>query len=142
MLHLKWLNSILEETLFDGQKSTYEIKEKDIIVKRMSRGSLDEQRRRYKLLRNTIGENMPETSLVIACDENGNERNWIVQERIAYGRWLSTILHPDGEYDDEELFKKAWSQYSDIVKKCPGIEGQYQNFVWDDRRNKLLYTSH
>jgi hypothetical protein len=136
MLTIKWLKFGLNEACFDGQKFNYELEEKDIIVKRLSRHSLEEQKKRYRFLRDTIKDNLPETSLVKACDENGNVSGWIVQEKI-YGRWLGTILHPD-----EKIFKKAWGQYSEIVKKCPEIDDHYCNFVWDDRKNRLIYTSY
>jgi hypothetical protein len=135
MNNLNWIYGNLKEEFYGEKKRIYELENKDLLIKRLlTNTSVEQQVSKYRSLRQKIGSHLPETSFVRACDNHEKEFTWTIQEKLD-GRWLETILNPK-----EEIFGRAWSQYREIIRKCPEVNSSYYNFLWDDFRKRLFYV--
>jgi hypothetical protein len=115
--------------------TVYEIKESSLVVKKIPKSAdAKEELRKFNYLKKIIGKNLPETSFVLASDNEGERRLWIVQEKIdGPHMWQSHRQLPE----DEMIM---CTQYDEITEKCPSQDNNESNFIFDKKRRILYYV--
>jgi len=144
MVYLNWLKDELEK-IYSGVKGVYKLSKHPFIIKEMhcsseiefTRGKLKVEKQRLKYFQKLIPDNIPETSLILASDEEGRSCVYEIQKKIQgenlkKRNFLKKAL-------DFLLLTKVGREYRHLSSFWE-VDKYKGNFVWDEKRKKLFYV--